>query len=155
MASISGRPFPELFTDLIGQLTLLVRKEGQLARTEISEKVNRALTGMVLVVIGAVLLIPALVILLQAAMAALVQNGMTPALASLIVGGIALIIGIILALVGWSLMKPKALVPDKTIDQLQRDAAVAQRAASSTASPYAGTPAGQETGHGHYPDRAA
>jgi hypothetical protein len=155
MASISGRPFPELFTDLIGQLTLLVRKEGQLARTEISEKVNRALTGMVLVVIGAVLLIPALVILLQAAMAALVQNGMTPALASLIVGGIALIIGIILALVGWSLMKPKALVPDKTIDQLQRDAAVAQRAASATTSPYAGAPAGQETGHGHYPDRAA
>lgn len=148
MSSIGGRPFPELFTDLIAQLSLLVRKEGQLARAEISDKVNRALTGLVLVVIGAVLLIPALVILLQAGMAALVQNGMSPALASLIVGGIALIIGIILALVGRSLMKPKALVPDRTIDQLQRDAAVARHAATPTSS-------AEEAGHGQYRDRAA
>lgn len=141
------RPIPEIFTDLITQLTLLVRKEGQLARTEVSEKLGRMLTGMALVLFGAVLLIPALVILLQAAMAALVQQqGMDPATASLIVGGAALVIGIVIALIGWSLVKPKALVPDKTIDQLQRDAAVAKHAASATTR--------QETDHGYH-QRAA
>ncbi|NJM93156.1 MAG: phage holin family protein [Rhodospirillaceae bacterium] len=32
------RPIPEIFTDLIGQVTSLVRKEGQLAPREISKK---------------------------------------------------------------------------------------------------------------------
>jgi lysylphosphatidylglycerol synthetase-like protein (DUF2156 family) len=140
------RPIPEIFTDLIAQLTMLVRKEGQLARTEVSEKLSRMLTGMALVLFGAVLLIPALVILLQAAMAGLVQQGMDPATASLIVGGAALVIGIVIALIGWSFVKPSALVPDKTIDQLQRDAAVAKHAASATSR--------QETDHGYH-QRAA
>ena len=46
MAYGNIRPIPELFTDLIGQVTSLVRKEGQLARAEISEKATRALAGM-------------------------------------------------------------------------------------------------------------
>ena len=152
------RPIPEIFTDLIHQLTGLVRKEGQLARAEISEKMSRALTGMALILIGAVLLVPALVILLQAGMARLVQSGMDPATASLIVGGAALVLGIVLALIGWSFVRPSALVPDKTIDQLQRDAAVAKHA-TSTANTYAGDrtdrPIRQETGHGDDQHRAA
>lgn len=152
-----GRPFPELFTDLISQLTLLVRKEGQLARTEISEKLSRALAGMALVLVGAVLLIPALVILLQAAISGLVEGGVHPALAALIVGGAALIVGLVLALVGWSWIKPASLLPDRTIDQFQRDAAMAQRATSTATTEHGltGKPDGQETGYGHYPDRAA
>jgi hypothetical protein len=46
MAYGNIRPIPELFTDLIGQVTNLVRTEGQLARAEISEKAARALAGM-------------------------------------------------------------------------------------------------------------
>jgi hypothetical protein len=153
MTSMNLRPIPEIFTDLIGQLTSLVRKEGQLARSEISEKLNRALVGMALILAGAVLLIPALVILLQAAMVAMMEGGMSPALAALIVGGAALVLGIILALVGWSWIKPASLVPDKTIDQLQRDAAVARHAASPT--PSYDKPLAQETGHGYQRNRAA
>jgi Putative Actinobacterial Holin-X, holin superfamily III len=153
MTSMNLRPIPEIFTDLIGQLTSLVRKEGQLARSEISEKLNRALAGMALILAGAVLLIPALVILLQAAMAAMMESGMSPALAALITGGAALVLGIVLALVGWSWIKPASLVPDKTIDQLQRDAAVARHAASPT--PSYDKPLAQETGHGYQRNRAA
>ncbi len=142
------RPIPEIFTDLIHQLTGLVRKEGQLARAEISEKMSRALAGMALILIGAVLLIPALVILLQAGMARLVQSGMDPATASLIVGGAALVLGIVLALIGWSLVRPRALMPDRTIDQLQRDAAVARHAAGAPSTQ-------QETGHDDEHHRAA
>jgi hypothetical protein len=64
-----------------------------------------------LIVGGAVLLIPALVILLEAPVAALEQNGMRPVEATAIVGGCAL--GL------------KSLIPNKTIQQLQRDAAAA------------------------------
>jgi hypothetical protein len=124
MAHSTIRPIPEIFTDLIGQVTTLVRKEGQLARAEISEKATRALTGMAMILLGSVLLIPALVILLQAAIMGLIENGTEPTIAALIVGGGALLIGMVLGLIGWSWVKPAALVPDKTIDQLKRDAQV-------------------------------
>ena len=124
MAHSYIRPIPEIFTDLIGQVTTLVRKEGQLARAEITENATRALTGMAMIMLGAMLLIPALVILLQAAIMGLVGNGMDPTLAAIIVGGGAFVIGMVLGLIGWSWVKPASLVPDKTIDQLKRDAQV-------------------------------
>lgn len=160
MAHTNVRPIPEIFTDLIGQVTDLVRKEGQLARAEVSEKAGQALTGMAMILLGSVLLIPALVILLQAAIAGLVDSGMEPALAALIVGGAALVLGMILGLVGWSWVKPSSLVPEKTIDQLKRDAAVPRH--SGIAARYGETGgqtsermAGQETTHGYHRDRAA
>jgi len=42
MAYGNIRSFPDIFTDLFAQVTSLVRKEGQLARAEISEKATRA-----------------------------------------------------------------------------------------------------------------
>ena len=124
MAHSYIRPIPEIFTDLVGQVTTLVRKEGQLARAEISQKATRALTGMAMILLGSVLLIPALVILLQAAIMGLIDNGTDPTAAALIVGGAALLIGMVIGLIGWSWVKPTSLVPDKTIDQLKRDAQV-------------------------------
>ena len=124
MAYGNIRPIPELFTDLIGQVTNLVRKEGQLARAEISEKATRALTGMAMLLLGAMLLIPALVILLQAAVMELINNGMEPTAAALIVGGAIFLIGMVLGLLGWSRVNAGSLVPDETIDQLKRDTQV-------------------------------
>lgn len=155
MASMNVRPIPEIFTDLVAQFTALVRKEAQLARAEISEKASQAFAGMALMLMGAILLIPALTILLQAAMAGLAENGMSPALASLIVGGAALVVGLVLALIGWSRVNPAALVPDKTIDQLQRGAAMARNAASATPSYDTSKRMERETGHGYHADRAA
>ena len=126
MAYGNIRPIPELFTDLIGQVTNLVRKEGQLARAEISEKATRALTGMAMILLAAMLLVPALVILLQAAVMGLISNGADPTAAALIVGGAIFLIGMVLGLIGWSRVNAGSLVPDTTIDQLKRDARVPQ-----------------------------
>ena len=63
----TDRPISAIFVDLLNQFTALVRKEGQLARAEMSEKIGEIGKALGLVVGGAVLLIPALVILLQAA----------------------------------------------------------------------------------------
>jgi uncharacterized membrane protein YqjE len=65
-----NRSIVDIFRDVFAQLTSLLHKEAQLARAELSENVSRATLGLGLIVGGAVLLIPALVILLEAAVAA-------------------------------------------------------------------------------------
>ena len=125
---MSARSIPEIFTDLISELTTLLRKEGELARTEVSEKISQVAVGLGLIVGGAVLLIPALVILLQAAVSALITSHVVDEpYAALIVGGAVLIIGLVLALIGTSRMKAENLVPQRTVHQIQRDVLVAKQ----------------------------
>ena len=120
------RTVPELFTSVVSQLADLMRTEGQLARAEISEKMTLAATGLGLIVGGAILLMPALVVLLEAAVAALVDNGIAPYWSALMVGGACFVLGLILLLIGVSRLRAGKFVPDKTIHQLQRDAATAR-----------------------------
>jgi Putative Actinobacterial Holin-X, holin superfamily III len=125
---MSNRSIPEIFTDVVNQLTALLMKESQLARTEMSEKITQVAIGLGLVLGGAVLLTPALVILLQAGVSALVtSNIVKEPWAPLIVGVAVLLIGIILLLIGISRLKADALVPNKTIHQIQRDLKVASQ----------------------------
>ena len=72
----TNRPISAIFVDLVNQFTALVRKEGQLARAEIPEKLGEIGVALGLVIGGAVLLIPALEILLQAAVAGLAAAGL-------------------------------------------------------------------------------
>ena len=122
------RSIPEIFTDVVNQFTTLLRKEGELARTEMSEKITQVAVGLGLIVGGSVLLTPALVILLQAGVSALITNNIVrEPWAPLIVGGAVFLIGIILLLVGMSRLKADALVPNKTIRQVQSDVRVAKQ----------------------------
>jgi len=122
-----NRSVADVVRDVIAQLTALLRKEAQLARVELSENLSRAALGLGLIIGGAVLLIPALVILLEAAVAALQQNGFVAAAAAGIVGGCALLLGFILVAIGASRLRVKALMPNKTIQQVQHDAATAKQ----------------------------
>ena len=121
----TNRPISAIFVDLVNQFTTLLLKEGQLARAEMSEKLGEIGIGLGLIVGGAVLLIPALVILLEAAVAGLAAAGLAVGWASLAVGGAALLIGLALLALGVSRLKAGRLLPNKTIEQLQRNAAVA------------------------------
>src|SRR5215204_4922227 len=106
-----GRSIPEIFTDLVGQLSMLLRKEGQLARAEVSENVGRAAAGIGLIVGSAVLMIPALVVLLQAVVAALIDvYNLAPHWSALIVGGSVLVLGIILLLIGMNRLKVERMM---------------------------------------------
>ena len=78
----TNRPISAIFVDLVNQFTTLLRKEGQLARAEMSEKLGEIGVGLGLIVGGAVLLIPALVILLEAAVAGLAAAGLAVGWAS-------------------------------------------------------------------------
>ena len=50
-----NRSIPEVAGDVLHQFTTLLRKEGQLARAELSEKVSHAGYGIALAIFGAVL----------------------------------------------------------------------------------------------------
>ena len=97
----TNRPVADIIGDLFTQAGNLFQKETQLARAEMSENVASVGRGLGLVVGGAVLLIPGLTILLQAAVAALAENErLSSAWSALIVGGVTLIVGLILLMTG-------------------------------------------------------
>jgi hypothetical protein len=120
-----GRSIPDIIGSLVRQVTALIRNESQLARAEISEKIDKLTGAAVLIGAGAVLLLPALVILLQALVVALAERGWSPALAALLVGVGTLAIGAVLVAIGLGRLKSVSLVPQKTIKQIQQDVAVA------------------------------
>jgi hypothetical protein len=130
-----ARSLPEIFTDLLRQFMTLLRTEANLARAEMSEKISAAALGLGLIVGGAVLLIPGLVVLMLAGVAALEKAGLAPHWAALAVGGGVLVLGFILMAVGMSRLSAKRLVPSKTIEQIRRDANVAREQARSDHDP--------------------
>jgi len=76
-------------------------------------------------------LIPAIVILLQAGVAALISTyGWAPYWSALLVGGVVLILGLILLSVGMGRLRVANLLPNRTVRQLQRDASVAKQQVS-------------------------
>jgi Putative Actinobacterial Holin-X, holin superfamily III len=123
-----NRSIADIFTDVVNQFTTLLGKEGQLARAEISEKITQVAVGLGLIVGGSVLVTPALVILLQAGVSALIAYHIIgEPWAPLIVGGVVLVIGIILLLAGMSRLRAEVLVPNRTIQQIQSDVRVAKQ----------------------------
>jgi hypothetical protein len=135
-ADNARRSVPELFSSVFRQMAELMRTEGMLARAEMSEKVSHVGTGLGLLVGGAVLAMPALVILLEAAVAALVESGWAPYWASLLVGGLSLLLGLLLLSLGADRLRAGNLVPDKTLQQLQYDANAARNAGQQVRADY-------------------
>jgi hypothetical protein len=119
------RAIPDLLRDLVAQVVALLRMEGELARTEMSEKLGLLGRSTAVLVAGAVILIPALVVLLEAGVAALVKTGFESYVAALIAGGAALVVGVILLIAGARSIRIDNLAPRRTIDNLQRDVSVA------------------------------
>lgn len=110
-----------LLTAAISQSADLVQTEFRLARAEISDKLAALRVGLALMVIGAIFLIVALGMLLQALASALVAAGMSPPAAILLVAGGAAIVGLVLFLMGQKRLNPEELVPDRTLTSLSRD----------------------------------
>jgi hypothetical protein len=126
MNSPSSRSIPELFSDAVGQLAKLVGNEFDLARAELSEKAGHAGRAAGMIGAGAVILIPALVLLLFAVSAALIRSGLSEPVAYLIVGMGAALLSAVLIAVGMSRLSGGALKPTVTLDQVQRDKVAAK-----------------------------
>jgi len=121
MTSPTERSIPELVGDAMAQLAKLVGNEFALARAEISEKAAQAGRAAALIGAGAVLMIPALVILLFAAATALIRMGLSDPVAYLFAGGGAAIIAGILIAVGVNRLSGDAMKPSITLQQMEKD----------------------------------
>jgi hypothetical protein len=121
MASPNSRSIPDLLSDAVGQLAKLVGNEFALAKAELSEKASEAGRASAMIGAGAVLMIPALVLLLLAVAAALVRAGFSDPVAYLLAGGGATCISMILIWLGMSRLSGDALRPTAMLDQVERD----------------------------------
>lgn len=121
-----GRSIPELFSDAFAQLGKLVRNEINLARAEVSDKASQAAVGAGFVFGGLMLLMPALVLCLIAFALFLTGLGFSPVTAHLVAGCLAAIGSAVLVSVGMGRLKPAALAPKVTMDQVSKDAAAAK-----------------------------
>jgi Putative Actinobacterial Holin-X, holin superfamily III len=126
MANRTDRPIPELLSDVLGQLAKLIGNEFDLAKAELSDKASQVGRSVMMIGAGAVFMIPALVVLLMAAAAALMHAGYSDPVAYLLTGGAAVLVAAILIGVGISRLSGDALKPSMTLEQLQRDKVAAK-----------------------------
>lgn len=126
MNSQSNRSIPELVSDAVAQLAKLVGNEFALARAELSDKASHAGRGAAMIGAGAVILIPALVLLLFALSATLIRSGVSEPVAYLLVGAAAALVSAVLIGIGMSRFSTGALKPTVTLDQVQRDKVAAK-----------------------------
>ncbi len=110
-----------LTTAAFSQTADLLQAEIRLARAELSEKMGALRSGLVMIVLGAIFLIAALGMILQALVSVLINAGVSPPAAILLVAGGATVIGVILFVVGKNRLDPAELSPDRTLNSLSRD----------------------------------
>ncbi|NLO79507.1 MAG: phage holin family protein [Xanthomonadaceae bacterium] len=119
-------PLRALFGELTAQLSMLFRQEVALARAETSEKIAQARSGVTWLVAGGVIAFASLFVLLMAGVYGLSEL-MHPGWAALIVGGAALLVGLLAMAAGRSRLKARNMMPQRTFESLRRDADVAAR----------------------------
>jgi hypothetical protein len=126
MSSQNSRSIPELFSDAVGQLAKLVGNEFELARAELSEKASQVGRAAAMIGAGAIILIPALVLLLFAISATLIRGGFSEPIAYLLTGMGAALVSAALIRIGLSRLSGDALKPSVAHDQVQRDKVAAK-----------------------------
>ncbi|MDK1488844.1 phage holin family protein [Sinorhizobium sp. 7-81] len=123
------RPLSELMTGLVADISGLFRKEIDLAKTEASETLNRAVGSLETLLVGLIFAIGAIGVLLAAVVqglaAFLVTRGITEPNAEALS---AAIVGVVVGLLAWAMisrslstLKGSSLKLDRTATSLQRD----------------------------------
>jgi primosomal replication protein N len=123
-SSPQGRSLAGLFSDLWRETTTLVHDEAELAKADVAEKVNQAITGARSMAVGGAILFAGFIIVLFAAVAALqmvLPTEMAPWLSPLIVGVVVMLIGFIAVSSGKKDLKTENLKPSRSMDSLRRD----------------------------------
>lgn len=120
-----NRTIPELLADLIHNLNGLVLTEGRLLRAEMIEAGRSVGAGLEIIAVGGVLMMVALLVLVQALVIAL-ATWMGGGWASLLVGGLLVVIGIALILRGRAELRSASVSAERTMEQVRRDVQLAK-----------------------------
>ena len=119
------RSLSALFGDLAHETSALMQKEVELAKTEINGKISQAKTGLAAMLFGAVFLVVGLIYLVQAIVYGLAETlppDLSPWLAALIVGGVIAAVGYSLLKKGQGDLDPENLAPHRTIRSAKNNA---------------------------------
>jgi len=116
------RSIGELFGQLSQDMTLLVRQEVQLARSELGEKISRVTTNLISVIaggfvayVGALALVAALILALHD------LAEISPWVSALIVGAVLAVAGYVMLHRGLAELKRVDLAPRRTVENIKDD----------------------------------
>lgn len=115
------RSLGELLSELSRETSALVRKEVELATTEMTAKLKTAGTQAGVVATGGALAHAGLLVLLAALVIGLVELGMAAWLAALIVAVVVMIGGYVLVNQGLSSMRRTSFTPVQTMETLKEN----------------------------------
>lgn len=128
-AGVQEATIGSLIANLAREVSLLIRKESELAKVEISEKTAQAMGGVASIAVAGAVLLSGFLVLLAAAVFGLntvLPPEMTPWLSALIVGGVVTIIGLIMLQAGRKKLKSENLMPSRTLSSFRRDRELAR-----------------------------
>lgn len=119
----TDRSIAELISDLAANTGALVRKEVELAKTEMSEKVAQVGGAATALVVGGAIAFGGFLVLLDAAVygLAMLLDPYGLALAALVVAVATILVGGIVLAVGRSQLRAGNLAPRRTVESLRRD----------------------------------
>ena len=118
-----ARPLADLFSNLMRDITTLVRSEMALARAEMGAKVSRVGRHVGAIAAGGVLALVGLFTLAAFLVLVLVRAGMPAWASALVVGGVLTAMGAVVAMRALTALRQESLAPTETIDSLKETAA--------------------------------
>jgi len=115
------RTISTLLGDAMSQFAKLFQNEIELAKADLGDKLQKIGGALGLILGGAVLVIPAIVMALFALSAALISAGWSPPVSYLTSALIAAVIAAALVAIGINRLDARHLAPRETISQLEKD----------------------------------
>ncbi len=115
------RSFGDLFSQLTGDTTLLLRQEVALAKKEFQQALAQAVGGAISLAVGGILATVGLIAVLTSVILALALI-MPDWAAALLVGVIFLVLAFIFVMLGVNRLKKLKLIPERTSQTLKEDA---------------------------------
>jgi uncharacterized membrane protein YqjE len=116
-----SRGIGDLLGDLSRQVSTLVRKEIDLARVEVTAGIGRLGRGAAMAGVGGAVLYAGVLVLLGAVVLGLIELGMTPWLAALLVAAVALVIGALITTTGVKQLQQSDLAPTETAETVREN----------------------------------
>tara|TARA_R110002012_G_scaffold5202_10_gene23920 strand:+ start:3424 stop:3861 length:438 start_codon:yes stop_codon:yes gene_type:complete len=118
-----------LLSNVMHEITSLVRNEIELAKTEMSEKTHEAMGGIASIAIAGAVLLGGFLTLLAAVVFLLnevLPPDTTPWLGAAIVGIVMTVIGILMLKAGQKKLQARNLMPNRTMNSLHHDKSFAK-----------------------------
>lgn len=122
----ADHPITSLMTRVVSDVAYLLQTEIRLAKSEVGEKIAVVTNAGSLLGIAVVLFLPALFVLMLAAVRWLQVAGLPDRWGLLLVGIVVVAIAAVLAVLGVKRLKGPNLIPQRTVEQVSADLTVAK-----------------------------